>query len=345
MSWAQLKKGIRVRRVSLAGALLGPEIPVSSNVDGPNQSSVGYDPFANDFFVAWAAYDYDPADNFAYAAGVRVQSGTGTVLGTPAVLKTSRYTTVPQVLFNPQTRKFLVVWYEQGSPPGPVFYGRMINGDGTFDGPVIPVTTYATYDALGMALNPVSNTYILATHDATAVEDLALEVSAAGIASPPIVATANGGTGNFNPRAASHASRPQWLMVTAKSFLTPVGQRIQTATVASSAPFITGPNTVDVQPGGVLTINGYGFGASQGTSAILLGTTPLAVQNWSDTQVIARVSAEAQSGAVAVVVNGAAATGPTAVVRRQGLKEIDFDGDDHADVATNSLERLTRRTI
>ncbi len=347
VAWTQLRKGVRVRRVSISGGMLSGEIIVTGDPttgldpDGPMQASVGYDAAANNFLVAWAAYNYTA--NFAYIAGVRVQSGSGVTLGGPFVLKTGVYATIPQVAYNSTLGQYFVFWYERGGALGPIYYARAIGGDGSLPGDIVPVTTYAAYDALGVDYNASTRTYLISTLSDTP-EDLAIEVSASGTASPPIVATANGGTGNFNPRVAAHATRPQWLLVTSKSFLRVVGQLLQSATNVGNPPGPTGfafgaANAIQAQPGGTLTINGSGFGATQGSIVIQLGGVALTVQLWSDTQIVLLIPANAQTAQLSAIVNGVTINGPMLIVTGGAAPSADFNGDGQSDIVWRHATR------
>ena len=53
-----------------------------------------------------------------------------------------------------------------------------------------------------------------------------------------------------------------------------------------------------------VTITGAGFGASQGSGQVWLGSAGGAVQSWSDTQVVAQVASGAASGQVRILQNG-----------------------------------------
>ncbi|MFZ0814252.1 MAG: IPT/TIG domain-containing protein, partial [Candidatus Sulfotelmatobacter sp.] len=57
-------------------------------------------------------------------------------------------------------------------------------------------------------------------------------------------------------------------------------------------------------PGTQVTISGSGFGATQGSGNVWLGTTPAIVNNWSDGQIIATVGAGAATGNALVLQNG-----------------------------------------
>lgn len=75
-------------------------------------------------------------------------------------------------------------------------------------------------------------------------------------------------------------------------------------TVTGGAPHITGisPNTLSA--GTVVTIQGTGFGSSQGSGIAWIGAQQASVNSWSDTQVSATVATNAISGIVKIQQNG-----------------------------------------
>jgi hypothetical protein len=79
---------------------------------------------------------------------------------------------------------------------------------------------------------------------------------------------------------------------------------------SDGVPFtVVTPTIADLSPtsgpvGGTVTITGAGFGASQGTGAVWIGSVPAVVQAWTDTQVIATVGPHAASGHTQVLQSG-----------------------------------------
>ncbi len=63
-----------------------------------------------------------------------------------------------------------------------------------------------------------------------------------------------------------------------------------------NVPHITGISPSAGSPGTTVTISGTGFGATQGSGSIELGSTSATVSSWSNTQIIAVVAASSQNG-------------------------------------------------
>ena len=87
-------------------------------------------------------------------------------------------------------------------------------------------------------------------------------------------------------------------------------QVLQNGVLSNSVPFtinfphITSVSPTSGLPGTTITINGSGFGSSQGSGNIWLGSTWGAVTNWSDTQIVAVVASNSTNGTVRVTQNG-----------------------------------------
>ena len=76
-----------------------------------------------------------------------------------------------------------------------------------------------------------------------------------------------------------------------------VALSVTTATIANVTP-------ASALPGTLVTITGTGFGATQGSGQVWLGTASGTVQSWNDTQVTALVAVGAMSGNAQVLQNG-----------------------------------------
>jgi IPT/TIG domain len=84
------------------------------------------------------------------------------------------------------------------------------------------------------------------------------------------------------------------------------GQTSNSLNFIVAAPNITGVSPVNGAPGTQVTFSGSGFGASQGTGNVLLGTNLGAIISWSDTQIVATVTTGSSSGRAQVLQGGIA---------------------------------------
>uniref|UniRef100_Q01V11 Cell surface receptor IPT/TIG domain protein n=1 Tax=Solibacter usitatus (strain Ellin6076) TaxID=234267 RepID=Q01V11_SOLUE len=87
-------------------------------------------------------------------------------------------------------------------------------------------------------------------------------------------------------------------------------QVLQSGVWSNSLPFTVDTGTITEVlpssgfPGDVVTINGSGFGNTQGSGSVQLGSGNGVVVSWSDTQIVARVAANAMSGIARVQQGG-----------------------------------------
>ena len=71
---------------------------------------------------------------------------------------------------------------------------------------------------------------------------------------------------------------------------------------ATTPPVITGVSTTTGSVGSNVTLSGSGFGATQGSSAVLLNDAAMTINSWSDTAISIAISTGATSGYLAVAV-------------------------------------------
>jgi hypothetical protein len=111
------------------------------------------------------------------------------------------------------------------------------------------------------------------------------------------------------------------LVSIASGGLAATGVTAGTATITATVGMISGNTSITVQPlpatpsvisvspstgtaGTQVTISGSGFGTTQGTGTVWLGTNPASVTNWASTQIVATVAAGSRSGNAQVQQSG-----------------------------------------
>jgi hypothetical protein len=213
---------IWIARVNLAGQLLG-NLALTTTSAYEREPSVAYNPASGEFIVVYAGTTQVNGVETAYVSAQRVKDGAP--VGGPIKLDSSKVTYISWAEYNPETRSVLAAW-SRGSTK---IYGRAISSTGAIGSLLALSTSYGAYDALDVSFNPVSQSFLLVTHGST-VEDVGIELSSSYSPSAAFLLTANGGTGNFNPRVASSTASARWMAVTAKSFATLIAQS------ATSAP-------------------------------------------------------------------------------------------------------------
>ena len=186
--------------VDNGGNLVGGPQALSLDNHWQREPSVAYDTRTDNFMVAWGVF-YNPAG--PGAVHVRTVSASTGALGPVREVATGTAVYVPQVEYNDATGHFFVAWYTQ-----PSIWGRTLAPDGTpVSNTSLVAYNYASYDGLGLAYNPVANTYFAIFHGRGS-EDVGAQVSAAGVPDVEFTVTATPGiTGNYNPRITSHNER------------------------------------------------------------------------------------------------------------------------------------------
>ena len=250
-------------RIDNSAQLIG-SVSIPATSDAEHDPSVAYNPVTDQFMVVFTG----SGSEGAFAAAKRIQAGTGAVLDAKIPLFVSGGTFITGISYNSATNTFLAAWYSSGA------YGRVINADGTVSGNVIPLsTTYAAHDALGLAYNPVTGSFLMVSHS-NSYEDGAVEIGSSGtpVDSGFIVTDAGGqpGGGNFYPRVAASTTDADWLMSTAHNFESTMAQRI---TAGAVAPTLISPGS-----GGHASGPSHTFSWTVGTGVtsyyLQVGTSP-----------------------------------------------------------------------
>ncbi len=115
---------------------------------------------------------------------------------------------------------------------------------------------------------------------------------------------------NISLLRGARAFLPVWVLPAAGGSTSGNAQVLQNGVMSNMVPFtvntlqITGVSPASGAPGTSVTITGTGFGSSQGTGTVLLGSTGGQVSSWSDTQVVATVASTALTGVVRIQQSG-----------------------------------------
>lgn len=222
VTWMQYGgSDIRAQRVSATGQLVGGEIAVTADAQWSGDPDVTYNAGRDEFLVV---YLWEPAPNVVLVTGRRIAASTGAA-GNPFEITRASAIWIPRVRSD-GADGYLAAWF-QFVGGTPVFYGRQVTGEGQVVGASAQTLAagYSSYDALGLDYNPATGTYFMAFHGTTA-DDMGMQISRALVPDPVFQVTNSGGTGNFNPRVSAATDRGEWLVVTARSFASIVGQRV-----------------------------------------------------------------------------------------------------------------------
>jgi hypothetical protein len=102
------------------------------------------------------------------------------------------------------------------------------------------------------------------------------------------------------------------VVVTVNSISSPSG-----VTFTMVKPVINSLTPPAAEPGGTITLNGVGFGSSQGNSTVQFNSVVASVSSWSDTSITVTVPANATSGPVTVTEDGITTSGVQFTVLEQ----------------------------
>jgi hypothetical protein len=222
---------IHAIRVNNSATPLGPIFAISATAGYEDNPNVAYNPLSDEFMVVFASFT-----SFSTLAGQRVKAGNGVLVGGPATIQQTAGIYITDVAYDSITGLYLAMWHQEAPVRG--LYGRLVNPDGTPASGVGALSTrFRAYDALSVAHNRTSGTFFAISHDSITTEDGGVEIDATATPlSGGELITASGGTGNFYPRIAAHATRGEWLVTTANGFQQTLGQRIGSARLSGAPP-------------------------------------------------------------------------------------------------------------
>ena len=207
-AWAH-SGSLKYARVSKQGQLLQSAV-LAAAAGWKSGGHVAYNPVLDEVIVSFAGTKVvNGVPDVGFVSVQRFRNGS--LLGGVIDLATGGGTYLPHGAFSDATGNVMVAYYKAGK-----FYAREVRSGGAL-GAVTLLKSTASYDALDFAYNAAASRFLLVTHGPS-VEDVGVEVTPAGVPSAPFEITSHGGTGNFNPRVASHATSARWLTVTSNSF-------------------------------------------------------------------------------------------------------------------------------
>jgi hypothetical protein len=237
---------VHAARIDLTGKRLGTKYFLTNDGEWQAFPAVGYDPAAGVYVVA---HTYVP--NTSQVLVHRIQADSGAHLGT-TVLATGEAIWKPEIAFNSATGQFLVSYYESKRN---MIYGRFMKSDGTVVGEIKPLLEgFNALDSNAIGYNAKSGSFLGASHG-NGVEDVAVEISGAGLPGNPFPATdVRGPTGGFYPRIAAHSGRAEWMVSISGNHSYLGGQRITTDTQGDGDPNDPDPDgdteIIDLSPAG-----------------------------------------------------------------------------------------------
>jgi hypothetical protein len=218
----------------VSGNLIAPQ--ASENYQHP---SIAYNPVTDQFAIVHSGWPQVTGSEPPFVAAKFLRADTGQTLVSRLLLYQSTVTFITKVVYLPPTNQFLAVWVAAGG-----MYDLLINADWSFGGGVNLVSTrFVTTDSLGLAYNPVTQTSLMVSVDASGAtfEDGAVEIGLNGLPITSFVATNAGsatGKGNPFPEVAANPTGPDWLFSFAHDFASTMAQ-VVTGASSNQPPAIT----------------------------------------------------------------------------------------------------------
>jgi len=237
---------IHAVRIGLEGQRLGTEFFLTNDNHWQTDPAVGYDPAAGIYIVA-----HTHVPNTSQVWVHRIAADSGVYLGAN-VLATADAIYKPEIAFDSATGQFLITYYDRTTH---VIYGRFMKSDGTITSNILPfLAGYTARDSNGVAYNPSSGSFMAVSHGNT-FEDVAYEISSAGVPSDPFQVTdVRGPDGSYYPRIAAHSGRSEWMLTASAYFSFTAGQRITTDQQGTPTPNPGDPGRdselIDLSPAG-----------------------------------------------------------------------------------------------
>ena len=224
LTFTRFDWGIRAIRVDNNAVAKDAVFTVTRTAKYEGHSNVAYSPVSNNFVVVFKGYDDAIRSGFVDAR--LVQAGTNTLIGETATrVGQGGGTYITDVAYQSVTNQFMVAWYRDAGGGAQTSMGRLINADLSPAGAITPLSSlWKSYDALGLAYNPITNSFFMISHDGrgllTSIEDGGVELTAAG---NPVdngfLVTLGAGKPNYYPKIAASTGEPTWLASTAYGFV------------------------------------------------------------------------------------------------------------------------------
>ncbi|MEO7095733.1 MAG: hypothetical protein ABI175_20915 [Polyangiales bacterium] len=228
VAWQAGGGTLAAQRVSATGALLGGTIAIDPGARYHRDPSLAWNAATDEFVIAYGGCD---GTDDCFGEARRISAAGAFVGGAIGIDAHAKAVYTPELAHNAITHETLVVWHRRDAAAA--FFSRRILRDGSLGGDSVLVTaTYTSYDANGLAWDPISNTFLFVTHS-DAATDAAIELSAQGAPLDPKMGVRFGPSsagGNFNPRVAAANGRAEWMAVTSTEFKTLTAQRFVTLT-------------------------------------------------------------------------------------------------------------------
>lgn len=222
--WTDGMNNLRARRVDADGTLLGAAayFYVSNSAVWEGFPTLAYNSAQDEYMVA---YYCEPGGQSGVCAR-RVKPGTGALIGGTSILYSGGFNQYPEIAYNPATNQYLAItWGFSGGSW--MLKGRLADGNAApLGASTLALAAKGGGDGVGLAYNPVSNTFLADYQSQTNAETWGVEIGPAGGPGTQIQLSYSGTTLSVQPRAEANPNTDQWLMVMSKGFANITAQRV-----------------------------------------------------------------------------------------------------------------------
>ena len=349
VAWTDLvpHSAISGQRVTANGSISGGVINIASTRKISMLPSLTYNSTADEYAVAYQ-YETKLDGGVNHVALRRVKPGTGALIGDWTSIYSGPFAQYPEIAYNSTDNQYLAITWG-----GLVITGGLADGTGQPLTGGVPqvIAANGIGDGIGLAYNPVSNTYLAVYQSINNAEVWAVEVSKTGIPGDQFQLTAWGAINNLTsstqPSAAASTVDRRFLGVNSAGYGRIVGNMARTATIGGPRVTLSGDlsfgqilagqtasKIISITNSGsaFVTVTGITYPAgfsSEFTAGIIL---PGATQNI--TVRFAPTALTTYGGTITVHVDPSTATVTTPVSGTGATTAIaDFDGDFDADIA------------
>jgi hypothetical protein len=235
VSWTEFSPSpnVKAQRVTESAALAGGPISVAITSLWEGFSSVAYNSAQDEFLVV---YYFESSGGTNAVGAQRVKAGTGALIGGRSTLYASTFDQYPEVAYNSDQNQYLAItWgYSGGSW---MLRGRLADGNAQpLGASSVPLAVQGGGDGIGLAYNPVSNTYLGVFLSQKNAEIWGVQVNGGGVPGAQAQLTVSGTTLATQPQAAGSSAVGYWVMVASEGYKRVMGQLVSQSAPAAPPP-------------------------------------------------------------------------------------------------------------
>lgn len=228
---------LRGQRVSPNGAKVGTEIAIGATGYWEGMPSATYNSAQDEYIIGYYFETGSGADSLGLQ---RIKPGTGALVGGRSTIFSTFADLYPEISYNSRTNQYLAISWAATSPW--MLHGWMADGNAQ---PLTPtpksLAVQGGGDGVGLAYNPVSNTWLAVYLSQKNAEIWGVEIAANGTPGAQSQLTSTGTRLSTQPQAAGSATASRFYVTASDAFTKVMGQLVAHGTMGSSTPSCTTP--------------------------------------------------------------------------------------------------------